>query len=178
MRGGRPDDALPSNMSVGRHSCALRNGRQETPYTKTSIFSMNRPERGQNYGAVDRQPTCFPATVSFRVSCAGCRNGPKRPSALCMALPAGVLAPLSILYPVSHYGKQINLVVRRNCQPPHNVNLRVLFARSLDSLPLVYAGYGLIGGTGVGLAYTPPVQTLISWFPDKRGLASGLTIAG
>ncbi|CAM9220897.1 unnamed protein product, partial [Laminaria digitata] len=46
------------------------------------------------------------------------------------------------------------------------------------SLPLVYAGYGLIGGTGVGLAYTPPVQTLISWFPDKRGLASGLTIAG
>lgn len=46
------------------------------------------------------------------------------------------------------------------------------------SLSLVYAGYGLMGGTGVGLAYTPPVQALISWFPDKRGLASGLTIAG
>ncbi|CAM9419845.1 unnamed protein product [Sphacelaria rigidula] len=46
------------------------------------------------------------------------------------------------------------------------------------SLPLVYGGYGLMGGTGVGLAYTPPVQTLISWFPDKKGLASGLTIAG
>lgn len=48
----------------------------------------------------------------------------------------------------------------------------------LSSLPLVYGGYGLMGGTGVGLAYTPPVQTLISWFPDKKGLASGLTIAG
>lgn len=56
--------------------------------------------------------------------------------------------------------------------------VRPLFTLSFDSLPLVYAGYGLIGGTGVGLAYTPPVQTLISWFPDKRGLASGLTIAG
>lgn len=48
----------------------------------------------------------------------------------------------------------------------------------LDSLPLLYAGYGLLGGTGVGLGYTPPVQALISWFPDRRGLASGLTIAG
>ncbi len=48
----------------------------------------------------------------------------------------------------------------------------------LESLPLLYAGYGVLGGTGVGLAYTPPVQTLISWFPDKTGLASGLTIAG
>lgn len=48
----------------------------------------------------------------------------------------------------------------------------------VDSLPLLYAGYGLLGGTGVGLGYTPPVQALISWFPDKRGLASGLTIAG
>ncbi|CAM9370394.1 unnamed protein product [Chrysoparadoxa australica] len=48
----------------------------------------------------------------------------------------------------------------------------------MHSLPLLYAGYGLIGGTGVGVAYTPPVQALISWFPDKKGLASGLTIAG
>jgi hypothetical protein len=48
----------------------------------------------------------------------------------------------------------------------------------MHSLPLMYAGYGLLGGTGVGLAYTPPVQALISWFPDKKGLASGLTIAG
>jgi hypothetical protein len=36
----------------------------------------------------------------------------------------------------------------------------------------------VLGGTGIGLAYTPPVQTLMQWFPDKKGIASGLTIAG
>lgn len=46
------------------------------------------------------------------------------------------------------------------------------------TLPLLYLGYGILGGTGIGLAYTPPVQTLMQWFPDKKGIASGLTIAG
>jgi len=46
------------------------------------------------------------------------------------------------------------------------------------SLPLLYVGYGVLGGTGIGLAYTPPVATLMQWFPDKKGIASGLTIAG
>ena len=46
------------------------------------------------------------------------------------------------------------------------------------SLPLLYLGYGVLGGTGVGLGYTPPLQTLIEWFPDKKGIASGLCIAG
>ena len=45
-------------------------------------------------------------------------------------------------------------------------------------LPLLYLGYGVLGGAGVGLAYTPPVQTLMQWFPDKKGFASGLTAAG
>ena len=49
---------------------------------------------------------------------------------------------------------------------------------ALHSLPLLYLGYGILGGTGVGLAYTPPVQALIQWFPDRKGLASGMTIAG
>jgi MFS family permease len=48
----------------------------------------------------------------------------------------------------------------------------------LHSLPLLYLGYGVLGGTGIGLAYTPPVQTLIQWFPDKKGIASGIAIAG
>eukprot|EP01041_Mallomonas_annulata_P011127 gene11128-23259_t len=48
----------------------------------------------------------------------------------------------------------------------------------LHSLPLLYLGYGFLGGTGIGLAYTPPVQTLMQWLPDKKGIASGLTIAG
>ena len=46
------------------------------------------------------------------------------------------------------------------------------------SLPLLYTGYGLLAGTGIGLAYTPPVATLMEWFPDKKSVASGLTIAG
>jgi len=45
-------------------------------------------------------------------------------------------------------------------------------------LPLVYLGYGVLGGAGLGLGYTPPIQTLIQWFPDKKGLASGMAIAG
>ena len=49
---------------------------------------------------------------------------------------------------------------------------------STHNLWLVYLGYGFLGGTGLGLAYTPPVQALINWFPDKKGVASGLTIAG
>lgn len=48
----------------------------------------------------------------------------------------------------------------------------------MHSLPLMYAGYGVLGGLGLGLSYTPPVQTLMQWFPDKKGVASGLTIAG
>jgi len=45
------------------------------------------------------------------------------------------------------------------------------------SLPLVYAG-NLLSGLGYGLAYTPPIQALINWFPDKKGLASGIVIGG
>lgn len=48
----------------------------------------------------------------------------------------------------------------------------------MHCLPLVYAGYGAMGGAGIGLAYTPPIQTLFQWFPDKKGMASGLTVAG
>jgi MFS family permease len=46
------------------------------------------------------------------------------------------------------------------------------------SLPLLYTGYGVLAGIGLGLAYTPPIQTLISWFPDKKALASSIAIAG
>jgi len=48
----------------------------------------------------------------------------------------------------------------------------------MHNLPLLYAGYGAFAGFGVGLAYTPPIQTLINWFPDKKGLASGLVLGG
>jgi len=48
---------------------------------------------------------------------------------------------------------------------------------SNHSLPLLYTG-NVICGIGYGCAYTPPLQTMLDWFPDRRGLASGLVIAG
>ena len=43
---------------------------------------------------------------------------------------------------------------------------------------LLYLGYGAIGGCGLGLGYVSPVSTLIRWFPDRRGMATGLAIMG
>ena len=43
---------------------------------------------------------------------------------------------------------------------------------------LVYLGYGVIGGCGLGLGYVSPVGTLIRWFPDRRGMATGIAIMG
>jgi MFS family permease len=48
----------------------------------------------------------------------------------------------------------------------------------LHALWLVYLGYGLLGGTGLGLGYITPVSTLIGWFPDRRGMATGMAIMG
>jgi MFS family permease len=49
---------------------------------------------------------------------------------------------------------------------------------SLHQLWLLYLGYGVIGGCGLGLGYVSPVSTLIRWFPDRRGMATGLAIMG
>jgi MFS family permease len=43
---------------------------------------------------------------------------------------------------------------------------------------IIYLGYGVIGGIGLGLGYISPVSTLIKWFPDRPGLATGLAIMG
>lgn len=49
---------------------------------------------------------------------------------------------------------------------------------SLHQIWLVYLGYGVIGGIGLGLGYVSPVSTLIKWFPDRRGMATGMAIMG
>lgn len=49
---------------------------------------------------------------------------------------------------------------------------------STHQLWLVYLGYGVIGGVGLGFGYVSPVSTLIRWFPDKRGMATGMAIMG
>ncbi len=43
---------------------------------------------------------------------------------------------------------------------------------------IVYLGYGVIGGIGLGIGYISPVSTLIKWFPDRPGLATGMAIMG
>ena len=51
-------------------------------------------------------------------------------------------------------------------------------AISNQQLWLLYLAYGVIGGLGLGAGYVTPVSTIIRWFPDKRGLATGLAIMG
>ena len=43
---------------------------------------------------------------------------------------------------------------------------------------MIYLGHGVIGGIGLGLGYISPVSTLIKWFPDKPGMATGMAIMG
>ena len=45
-------------------------------------------------------------------------------------------------------------------------------------IALVYLGYGVLGGIGLGLGYISPVSTLIKWFPDRPGMATGMAIMG
>jgi len=48
----------------------------------------------------------------------------------------------------------------------------------LHQLWLVYLGYGVLGGCGLGIGYISPVKTLITWFPDRPGMATGMAIMG
>src|SRR6476659_9259291 len=48
----------------------------------------------------------------------------------------------------------------------------------LKTIWLLYLGYGVIGGIGLGLGYISPVSTLIKWFPDRPGMATGMAIMG
>ncbi len=52
------------------------------------------------------------------------------------------------------------------------------WALHLDSIPLFYLGYGVIAGAGIGLGYVTPVATVAKWFPDHKGLATGIVVMG
>ena len=48
----------------------------------------------------------------------------------------------------------------------------------IHNIWLVYLGYGVLGGCGLGIGYISPVSTLIKWFPDRPGMATGMAIMG
>ncbi len=57
-------------------------------------------------------------------------------------------------------------------------HLLAALAITWRSLPLLWIGYGVLGGLGAGLGYVVPVATVARWFPDRKGLATGLVIMG
>jgi OFA family oxalate/formate antiporter-like MFS transporter len=56
--------------------------------------------------------------------------------------------------------------------------LGVFLASFSHSLSWLYLSYGLIGGIGLGLGYIVPVAVLVKWFPDRRGLITGVAVGG
>lgn len=54
----------------------------------------------------------------------------------------------------------------------------ILSSFTSESIVLLYVTYGLIAGIGLGLGYIVPIATLIKWFPDRRGLITGVAVAG
>jgi OFA family oxalate/formate antiporter-like MFS transporter len=48
----------------------------------------------------------------------------------------------------------------------------------LGVIQILWVGYGVLGGIGLGIGYITPVSTLVKWFPDRRGMATGLAIMG
>lgn len=47
-----------------------------------------------------------------------------------------------------------------------------------DNITMLYISYGIIGGVGLGLGYVCPLAAVVKWFPDKKGLVSGIAVAG
>jgi MFS transporter, OFA family, oxalate/formate antiporter len=57
-------------------------------------------------------------------------------------------------------------------------NLLAALALTQNSLPLLWCGYGVLGGIGLGLGYVTPVATVAKWFPDRKGLVTGMVVMG
>jgi len=57
-------------------------------------------------------------------------------------------------------------------------NLITAVGIHVKHISLVYVGYGIFGGLGLGISYISPVSALQKWFPDRRGVAAGLAVSG
>ncbi len=85
-------------------------------------------------------------------------------------------------------GGRVRPLGRGRRTAPRDVHRRAVLRRRLPRLGasastrttlwLVYLGYGVLGGCGLGLGYISPVSTLIKWFPDRPGMATGMAIMG
>lgn len=58
------------------------------------------------------------------------------------------------------------------------LGLGMILSSSTNALIWLYLSYGVVGGLGIGLTYVTPIATCTKWFPDKRGLVSGLAVFG
>ncbi|MCM3719337.1 L-lactate MFS transporter [Fictibacillus phosphorivorans] len=77
---------------------------------------------------------------------------------------------------VERYGPRISGMIASACFGAGLIGAG--FADSIGSLYLLYFFYGALGGIGLGIGYITPVSSLVKWFPDRRGLATGLAIMG
>lgn len=58
------------------------------------------------------------------------------------------------------------------------LGIGMIIAGFANSLIIIIIGYGIVSGIGIGLAYVCPISCGVKWFPDKRGLITGLAVAG
>lgn len=58
------------------------------------------------------------------------------------------------------------------------LTIALLITSNMKSLPVLYFGFGFLGGIGVGLVYGVPIATCAGWFPEKTGMITGLAVAG
>ncbi|MFE1244275.1 OFA family MFS transporter [Fictibacillus sp. NPDC058756] len=77
---------------------------------------------------------------------------------------------------VERYGPRISGLIASACFGAGLIGAG--FADSIGSLYMLYFFYGALGGIGLGIGYITPVSSLVKWFPDRRGLATGLAIMG
>ena len=102
-------------------------------------------------------------------------------------IPAAGLDLLHRHFRARLFRRDLRPLGRRRRPPPRDVHRRAVLGRSVSSSPrsastsqswVVYFGYGLVGGCGLGIGYISPVSTLIKWFPDRPGMATGMAIMG
>jgi hypothetical protein len=141
---------------------------------------------GKGIGLLDRERI---------IAAAGFNRWLVPPAALCIHLCIGMAYGFSVFWlPLS---RALGITQTKAC--PDMTLVQELFTTTCDwraalcwcgglvlgaigiyvhQLWLLWLGSGVIGGIGLGLGYISPVSTLVKWFPDRRGMATGMAIMG